>query len=278
MNSLPIVASSRNPSQFLACNANTKIDVIQQHVNVMIVLQGAWLAEHGLGGYILWGIDLDDVSGRHCGQGKNPIQHAIINGIDPQMTTTTPSGEETYVFEYEDDTPNEGKHFAHGQVAINTPSSEETDVFDYEDETPNEGKHFAYEEVTTTTPSNEETGVFDYEDETPNEGKHFAHQQRRVNKGGNTVYVNEEDRERGTTLNPDGVDYFMPQYDYPQLDPGPHEPPEGPQGIPERPPIQVEKPRAHHFVGEVPILPSGRHWYPSNCMSILVEIAYKINI
>ena len=221
MNSLPIVASSRNPAQFLA---NAKIGVTQPHVNVMIVLQGAWLAEQGLGGYILWGMDMDDVSGRHCGQGKNPIQHAIINGID--FLTTS---EETGVFEYEDDPPNEGTPFAHGQVA-----------------------------TTTTTPI-EKTTVFHYEDETPNEGKHFAHKQTRVTQGGSTVYVNEEDGERGTTLNPDGVDYFMPQYDYPQLDPGPHEPPEGPQGIPERHPIQVQQPRAHHFVGEAPILPSGRH-------------------
>ena len=267
MNYLPVVASSRNnPSQFLACSANAKIGVIQQHVNVMIMLQGAWLAEHGLGGYILWGIDLDDVSGTHCGQGKNPIQHAIINGIDPLVTTTTPSSEETDAFEYEYESPDEGKHFAQEQVTKTTPPIEETGVFEYDDATPNEGKHFAHGQVITSTPTIEETDVFGYEDETLDEGKHFAQEQSRVNQGGNTGYVNEEDGEQETTLNPDGVDYLMPQYDYPQLDPGPHEPPEGPQGIPERPRIQVEKPRAHHFVGEVPILPSGRHPYPSNYM------------
>ncbi|KAI0227441.1 hypothetical protein LSAT2_022121 [Lamellibrachia satsuma] len=45
-------------------------------------IKGAWLAKERFGGYLFWALDLDDFEGKFCNQGKNPLQRAIIDGIE----------------------------------------------------------------------------------------------------------------------------------------------------------------------------------------------------
>jgi len=45
------------------------------------LFQGAWIAKQRFAGYLFWSIDFDDFNGKFCGQGKNPLQKAVMKGI-----------------------------------------------------------------------------------------------------------------------------------------------------------------------------------------------------
>ena len=234
MDSLPIVPVSATHHSFL--------------------LQGAWLAKHGFGGYIFWATDLDDFNGTHCGLGKNPLHRAIVRGIkygrgSPEPTTPSPTTTTT---------------------TTTTTSEEEMDTFEYEDEIQKEGKHFAYGQKKRVNPGRSgrpgSKRGYDY-GEPKEQPFQPGYQPDGRSKGphGNTDSP-QQTVPTETTLIPDGVDYVEPEYESPQVDPGPYKQPKGPHGIPDKPPMQLGKP-----------LSSGRHRCPSNWMITLVELHFAKN-
>lgn len=45
----------------------------------------------GLGGVMMWILDRDDFSGRHCGQGRYPLLHALASAAENRTFTRAPT-------------------------------------------------------------------------------------------------------------------------------------------------------------------------------------------
>ena len=192
-----------------------------------LLLQGAWLAKHGFGGYMFWASDLDDFNGTHCGQGKYPLHRAIVRGMKygrgtpvptttttttTIATTTTTSEQQMDAFEYEDENQKERKHFSLGQKRLKPGTSRR----------PGRNREYDYREPKEQPfqPGYQPDGRF----KGPYGNTHSPQQ---------TVPTE-------TTLTPDGVDYVDPEFESPQVDPGPYKQPKGPHGIPDRPSMQPD--------------------------------------
>lgn len=47
---------------------------------ICVILQANYIRDNGLGGAMVWAIDLDDSTGV-CGDGKFPLMHALKKGL-----------------------------------------------------------------------------------------------------------------------------------------------------------------------------------------------------